>query len=196
MLFELENHLNSKYQDVTNYVIKKSQTSNNFIKKINKYLNYSVNNTKFDKRDIGKLERMTLLNIQNIIGGSFILIHRVQIENVSTPDAKYINKNIFNGSKYFEIKSPKKSLNENSKLKKIYRQLDEAKNQSNNVIISLLRDECDLSNEEANLQIINCLNNIRYHWIDTIILIGKSNYIKIYKKRKNLNGMPLWSFLL
>lgn len=32
MLLELENHLNSKYQDVTNYVIKKSQTSNNFIK--------------------------------------------------------------------------------------------------------------------------------------------------------------------
>lgn len=25
MLLELENHLNSKYQDVTNYVIKKSQ---------------------------------------------------------------------------------------------------------------------------------------------------------------------------
>ena len=67
MLLELENHLNSKYQDVTNYVIKKSQTSNNFIKEINKYLNYSVNNAKFDKRDIGKLERMTLLNIQNII---------------------------------------------------------------------------------------------------------------------------------
>lgn len=42
MLLELENHLNSKYQDVTNYVIKKSQTSNNFIKEINKYLNYSV----------------------------------------------------------------------------------------------------------------------------------------------------------
>lgn len=35
MLLELENHLNSKYQDVTNYVIKKSQTSNNSIKEIN-----------------------------------------------------------------------------------------------------------------------------------------------------------------
>lgn len=62
--------------------------------------------------------------------------------------------------------------------------MDEARHQSNNVIISLLRDECDLSNEEANLQIINCLNNNRYHWIDIIILIGKSNYIKIYKKKK------------
>ena len=81
MLLELENHLNSKYQDVTNYVIKKSQTSNNFIKEINKYLNYSVNNAKFDKRDIGKLERMTLLNIQNIIGGSFTLYLR-QMRNI------------------------------------------------------------------------------------------------------------------
>ena len=72
MLLKLENHLNSKYQDVTNYVIKKSQISNNFIKEINEYLNYNVNNAKFDKRDIGKLERMTLKKIQNIIGGSFI----------------------------------------------------------------------------------------------------------------------------
>ena len=58
MLLELENHLNSKYQDVTNYVIKKSQTSNNFIKEINK-LTYEIRKIGININQIAKVSNQT-----------------------------------------------------------------------------------------------------------------------------------------
>ena len=42
------------------------------------------------------------------------------------------------------------------------RQFNEAMGQSENIIISLLRDECDLSNAEANSQVLECLSSKRY----------------------------------
>ena len=34
------------------------------------------------------------------------------------------------------------------------------------------------------MQIEKCLKNERYNWIECVILIGKDDLIKIYKKKK------------
>ena len=47
-----------------------------------------------------------------------------------------------------------------------------------------MRDGCDLSNDEAIKQIEECLNSERYNWIENVILVGKADVIKIYKKKK------------
>ena len=85
--------------------------------------------------------------------------------------------------RYYDIKAPKKSNNIKSKKHKITHSLDQAKGQTKNVIISLLRDECDLSNTEAVHQIINALNRPEYSWLNNVILVGKNDYIKIYKRK-------------
>lgn len=188
---EKEKIINLEYIDITNETLKNANPNYSEIKELFEYQEYNILNAKFDTKDITILERYALRKIQNKIGGTFELLHRVQIDGVSTPDAKYFNKKIFNKEKYFDIKSPKKSESLKSKSQKISRQFNEAKHQTNNIIISLLREDCDLSNKDAIKQIEECLNNKRYNWIENVILVGKDDLIKIYKKRRSLNEMSL-----
>lgn len=85
--------------------------------------------------------------------------------------------------RYYDVKAPKRSSSNKSKKCKITHAFDQAKGQTKNVIISLLRDECDLTNIEAVYQIINALKRPRYSWLDKIILVGKNDYLKIYKRK-------------
>lgn len=186
-----EKILNFEYSDISNEVLKNATPNYSKIEELFEYKEYNLSNAKFDTKDITILERTAAKKIQNNIGGTIKLIHRVQIENVSTPDVKYFNEKIFDKEKYFDIKSPKRSESLKSKSQKISRQFNEVKHQTNNIIISLLRDGCDLSNDEAIKQIEECLNSERYNWIENVILVGKADVIKIYKKRRSLNEMSL-----
>lgn len=171
------------YKDITSELIKMATPNNNKIPEIFKYLKYNQKNATFDTKDITDIERITLMKIQNKIGGQFNIIHRVQEKGVRTPDAEYYNKLLHKNKRYYDIKAPKKSNNIKSKKHKITHSLDQAKGQTKNVIISLLRDECDLSNTEAIHQIINALNRPEYSWLNNVILVGKNDYIKIYKRK-------------
>ena len=51
------------------------------------------------------------------------------------------------------------------------------------MIISLLRDECDLTNAEAVHQITNALKRSDYSWLNIVILVGKNKFIKIYQRK-------------
>lgn len=176
---------NIPYDDVTDKILKDATPNYEGIPEISRYKSYNTNNAVFDTKDITKYERKAARTIQDKIGGKFRLIHRIQKKGVHTPDSIYSNPLLFKGSKYFEIKSPRKSVTPNSKLSKIKRQLDEAKVQSKNIIISLLREECDLTNDEAIEQILNCLSSDAYNsWVDNIILVGKDDLIKIYQKKR------------
>lgn len=170
------------YEDITKNIISKAIGNDDEIPEIFKYKKYNEKNAVFDSKDITDVERKTTQKVQKTIGGHFNLIHRIQ--NMSTPDSEYKNELLFKNKRYFEIKSPRKSETDNSKRHKISRQLNEAKHQSKNVIISLLREECDLTNIEANQQLVQCLNSKEYNWIDHVILVGKDDYFKIYKKKK------------
>ena len=181
---EKEKRINLEYVDITNETLKNANPNYSKIDELFEYQEYNISNAKFDTKDITILERHTLRKIQNKIGGTFELLHRVQIDGISTPDAKYFNEKIFSNEKYFDIKSPKKSESLKSKSQKISRQFNEAKHQTNNIIVSLLREGCDLSNKDAIKQIEECLNSKRYSWIENVILVGKKDLIKIYKKKK------------
>ncbi len=171
------------YEDVTNKIIKKATPNDNVIPEISKYLKFNSKNALFDTKDITDIERITLKKIQNKIGGQFNIIHRVQAKGVRTPDAEYYNKLLHTNKRYYDVKAPKKSSNIKSKGHKITHVFDQAKGQTKNIIISLLRDECDLTNIEAAHQITKALNKPDYLWIDRVILVGKNDYIKIYIKK-------------
>ena len=171
------------YEDITNNIIKKAIPNNNEIPEISKYLKFNSENALFDTKDITEVERMTLKKIQNQIGGQFNIIHRVQEKGVRTPDAEYYNKSLHTNKRYYDIKAPKRSNNIKSKNHKITHAFDQAKGQTKNVIISLLRDECDLTNIEAVRQIKKALSKSDYSWLDIVILVGKNGYIKIYKRK-------------
>ena len=147
-----------KYEDITDSILKQAIPNNNPIPEIYKYKKYNIKNSKFDTKDITDVERETLKVIQNKIGGEFNIIHRVQVKGVRTPDAEYYNKLLHKYKRYYDVKAPRKSTNRNSKCNKISHQFDEAKGQTDNVIISLIRDECDISSIEAYNQINELLS--------------------------------------
>ena len=161
------------YKDITSELIKMATPNDNAIPEISRYLKYNLKNASFDMKDIADIERITLKQIQNKIGGQFNIIHRVQEKGVRTPDAEYYNKLLHTYKRYYDIKASKKSDSIKSKNCKISRAFDQAKGQTNNVIISLLRDECDLTNIEAVHQIINALKRPKYSWLNSVILLGK-----------------------
>lgn len=171
------------YKDITSELIKIATPNDNSIPEISRYLKYNLKNATFDMKDITDIERITLKQIQNKIGGQFNIIHRVQEKGVRTPDAEYYNKLLHTYKKYYDIKAPKKSNSIKSKKHKITHSLDQAKGQTKNVIISLLRDECDLTNIEAVHQITNALKRSDYSWLNIVILVGKNNFIKVYKRK-------------
>lgn len=115
--------------------------------------------------------------------GNLILYIEFKKKGVRTPDAEYYNKLLHTYKRYYDIKAPKKSNSIKSKKHKITHSLDQAKGQTKNVIISLLRDECDLTNIEAVHQIINALKRPKYSWLNSVILVGKNNFIKVYKRK-------------
>ena len=171
------------YEDITDEIVRKAVPNNNEIFEIFRYLKFDEKNALFDTKDITDVERMTLKKIQNKIGGQFNILHRVQEKGVRTPDAEYYNKLLHKNKRYYDVKAPKRSSSNKSKKCKIPHAFDQAKGQTKNVIISLLRDECDLTNIEAVYQIINALKRPRYSWLDKIILVGKNDYLKIYKRK-------------
>ena len=96
------------YKDITSELKKIATPNDNVIPVISKYLKYNLKNASFDMKDITNIERITLKQIQNKIGGQFNLIHRVQEKGVRTPDAEYYNKLLHTYKRYYDVKTPKK----------------------------------------------------------------------------------------
>lgn len=96
------------YKDITDELIKMATPNDNPIPEISRYLKYNLKNASFDMKDITDIERITLKQIQNKIGGQFNMIHRVQEKGVRTPDAEYYNKLLHTYKRYYDVKAPKK----------------------------------------------------------------------------------------
>ena len=95
------------YKDITDELIKMATPNDNPIPEISRYLKYNLKNASFDMKDITDIERITLKQIQNKIGGQFNMIHRVQEKGVRTPDAEYYNKLLHTYTIYYDVKGPK-----------------------------------------------------------------------------------------
>lgn len=63
------------YKDITDELIKMATPNDNPIPEISRYLKYNLKNASFDMKDITDIERITLKQIQNKIGGQFNMIH-------------------------------------------------------------------------------------------------------------------------
>lgn len=98
------------YKDITDELIKMATPNDNPIPEISRYLKYNLKNASFDMKDITDIERITLKQIQNKIGGQFNMIHRVQEKGVRTPDAEYYNKLLHTNKRYYDVKAPKKVI--------------------------------------------------------------------------------------
>ena len=132
--------LNVHFDDITNEILNKSIPNDNKIPELFKFKNYNLKNANFDTKDITDVEKLTLKNIQKKFGGQFNILHRVQEKGIRTPDAEYYNKLLHKTKRYYDVKAPNESKTLNSKNNKITHQFDQAKNQTKNVIILLLRD--------------------------------------------------------
>ena len=60
------------YKDITDELIKMATPNDNPIPEISRYLKYNLKNASFDMKDITNIERITLKQIQNKIGGQFM----------------------------------------------------------------------------------------------------------------------------
>lgn len=146
-------------------------------------ITYTSNNAKFRKANLTTDEKKVINRLRKELGWNMNLLR--EIENptdINVPDVEKLGK-IPND--YYEIKSVYKSENKNSQQKKIQRCFDEAKKQSNKVIINIGTDTCDLTNEMAIEQIEKMLNREKYSSIfEEVIFMGKDKYLKYFKKNK------------
>lgn len=81
---------------------------------------------------------------------------------------------------YWEIKNIYKSENLNSRKSKIKHKITK---QCNNFIFDLRNNSCDLTNLEALNQVKQVYNDVRYRHVDKILLLGKNNFIRCYKRK-------------
>ena len=139
---------------------------------------YNETNAKFDKKGPNKDEVRAIDILRNKMGWDIDFIRRInEPDNISTPDLKrYINKSY----EYWEIKTLKKSKSEKSKKYKIKHKLSK---QCKDFVFDLNDIECDLTNYETIQQIKEVYRDNRFDFVNRIVLLGKSNLIKVYKRK-------------
>ena len=73
---------------------------------------------------------------------------------------------------------------EKSYWNKIEHGIYEAKNQTSNIVIDLNKPECNLNNGDALIQIKKVLESKHFDWVQKIILLGKEDYIRYFKRKQ------------
>ena len=180
-----------QYKDITLDVIKSEKTKtiepqficnfNTIDEKGNK-ITYTSRNAKFRKANLTMDEKKVINRLREELSWNMNLLREIEEPaNVNVPDVEKLGK-ISND--YYEIKSVYKSESKNSQQKKIQRCFDEAKKQSNKIIVNIDTDNCDLTNEMAMEQIEKLLNREKYNSIfKEVIFMGKDKYLKYFKRK-------------
>ena len=141
---------------------------------------YDSTNAKFRRKNNKLDEDESILRIKKYLRWNIQRLRAIEIpESIRTPDIKRIINNKF---EYWDIKNIGKSNTLKSKSRKISHAFDEAMNQAENIIIDINRKDCDLNNFEADSQILKILKTQQFISIKKIVLLGKNNYIKFYKR--------------
>ena len=145
-------------------------------------ITYTKNNAKFRKANLTKDERKVINRLREELGWNMNLLREIEKPtSINVPDIERLGKTSNN---YYEIKSVYKSESNNSQRKKIQRCFDEARKQSNKIIVNIDTDNCDLTNEIAMEQIEKLLNREKYNSIyKEVIFMGKDKYLKYFKRK-------------
>lgn len=174
-----------KYKDITKEMLKEG--SLNPIKPIYvcKYIKdmkdgtiiiYDESNVKFDKRRPKTDELRTINTLVDRLGWNIEIIYRINKDGISTPDIRRIQ----GGIEYWDIKNIYMAKTDNSKKSKLKHRITK---QCNNFIFDLNNKECDLSNDEALEQINRIYDDHECSHVDKILLLGKSNMIRVFKRK-------------
>lgn len=179
------------YEDVTTQMMQKSNKHILDLQEIFMYIDvdkngnkkvYDVNNAVFDKRGLNKEELESARRMQKYFGFDIAVIRKINIpEKVKCPDLQNLSSKML---EYWDIKGIYESKTQRSKKNKISHAINEAKGQANNIVLDLNRKGCDLTNEEALSQLKKVFDNSIYEWVDNVILFGKDNFVKYYRKQK------------
>ena len=181
----------TQYEDITYDAIKNEKVKiiepefvcnfNTLDEKGNK-ITYTKNNTKFRKANLTKDERKVINRLREELGWNMNLLREIEKPtSINVPDIERIGKT---SNDYYEIKSVYKSESSNSQRKKIQRCFDEARKQSNKIIVNIDTDNCDLTNEMAMEQIEKLLNREKYNSVyKEVIFMGKERYLKYFKRK-------------
>lgn len=182
----------TQYEDITYDAIKNEKVKiiepefvcnfNTLDEKGNK-ITYTKNNAKFRKANLTKDERKVINRLREELGWNMNLLREIEKPtSINVPDIERIGKT---SNDYYEIKSVYKSESRNSQRKKIQRWFDEARKQSNKIIVNIDTDNCDLTNEMAMEQIEKLLNREKYNSVyKEVIFMGKERYLKYFKSKK------------
>ena len=138
-------------------------------------IKYDESNAKFDMRRVNSDELKTINTLREKLGWNILILHRINMDRVSTPDIKRLQDN-----EYYDIKNIYGSESKNSRKEKL---LHRVSKQCNNFVFDITNKECDLSNQEAIEQIIHIYNKEVFKHVKIIVLIGKKDYIKVYKRK-------------
>ena len=181
----------TQYEDITYDAIKNGKVKtiepefvcnfNTLDEKGNK-ITYTKNNAKFRKANLTKDEKKVINRLREELGWNMNLLREIEKPtSINVPDIERLGKTSNN---YYEIKSVYKSESNNSQRKKIQRCFDEARKQSNKIIVNIDTDNCDLTNEIAMEQIEKLLNREKYNSIyKEVIFMGKDKYLKYFKRK-------------
>lgn len=181
----------TQYEDITYDAIKNEKVKiiepefvcnfNTLDEKGNK-ITYTKNNAKFRKANLTKDERKVINRLREELGWNMNLLREIEKPtSINVPDIERIGKT---SNDYYEIKSVYKSESSNSQRKKIQRCFDEARKQSNKIIVNIDTDNCDLTNEMAMEQIEKLLNREKYNSVyKEVIFMGKERYLKYFKRK-------------
>lgn len=139
-------------------------------------IKYDESNAKFDKKKPKSDELRTINNLFLKLSWEIDILCRINENGVSTPDIR----RICNKLEYWDIKNIYGSKSDNSKKSKLKHRISK---QCNNFVLDITNDECDLTNDEAIKQIIDIYSDSRYKHVDKIVLFGKNDLIKVFKRK-------------
>ena len=144
-------------------------------------IRYDESNAKFDKRGANSDEVSTINRIINYFGWNIEIIRRINIpEGIRCPDIRNRSSDVL---EYWDIKGIYKSITINSRNNKISHAINSARGQAKNIIIDINNKDCELDNEEVIKQIKNVLNNKLNRWINKVIILGKNEFVRYYKRK-------------
>lgn len=176
------------YEDITEKMINKDISNIKEPREVFEYYKrnedgtitvFNKDNSKFDSKGPDNDELSTIHKLKNEYGFDIDMLHRIDKKGERTPDIR----NKLEDLEYWDIKGIHKAETENSRKNKISHAISEAKGQTVNVVIDLNRKDCNLTNEEALKQIDYVFKNRHYNWLEKLIIFGKDNSTKYFKRK-------------
>lgn len=137
---------------------------------------FNENNCRFDSHGPKNDEMKTIYYLREKLKWNIHIVRRINEDGISTPDIRRLEGYF----EYWDIKNIYESKTSNSRKSKIKHRITK---QCNNFIFDYRNIFSDLTNLEAISQVKQIYNDVRYRHVNMILLLGKNNFIRCYKRK-------------